>query len=509
MRSKFYIIFYWLLLTVVSVANYCKAQNTAGDSIFNTLQVHDVHINFPQSHYWDSLTANYTADVYMKCDVVVDGINYGNIGAKFKGNSSYNNQSKKKSFKIGFDEFVDGQKINGLKKFNLNNGFKDPTFMREKLMLDFANQMGAVAPRCSYARVYLNNVYWGLYTLVEEIDKRFLDNHYPDKKGNLFKGDPSGDLKWMGSAPSLYYNKYELKTNETANNWNDLVRLIDKINNTPNNFYDSLERVLNTTSVLQAWALTNIFSDLDSYLGSGHNYFLYEDSTSLKFNYILWDVNEAFGNFNMGMNISQMESLSMYFMSNPGGNRPLYSKMLANTSYKAKLTEQFCNMVPFFTNALLDPKIDSIKQLINADVLADTLKFYSYNDFINNINSDITSSGPPPSGGTTAGLKSFIQARHNFLVNELASNNCTAGLNESASLKTLNLSPNPSNNGNVLIKSDAIFNNVKVIDVVGKALLTIYGINNTSYLLNLSEFANGVYFIQTDNTNPAKFVLSK
>ena len=58
------------------------------------------------------------------------------------------------------EEAGDGEE--GLKKFNLNNGFKDPTFLREKMTLDFCRRHGITAPRCTYANLYRNDTLWGL-----------------------------------------------------------------------------------------------------------------------------------------------------------------------------------------------------------------------------------------------------------------------------------------------------------------------------------------------------------
>ncbi len=484
------------------------SQSTAGDALFGAAQVHDIYVNFTQTGWWDSLVANYTADIYMRAALVIDGVTYDTIGIKMKGNSSYNNPSKKKSFKIGIDEYVSGQKHDGLKKFNLNNQFKDPSFMREKLMCDFANQMGANCPRCTYTRVYLNNVYWGLYNIVEEIDKTYLGKNFTDKKGNLFKGDPNGDLKWINSTPSSYYTKYELKTNETQNNWSDLVHLIDKINNTVStSFHDSMESVIRTTSVLKSWALTNIFVNLDSYLGSGHNYYIYDDSTNFKFHYILWDINEAFGNFNMGMSVTTLQNLSMYYLSNPT-NRPLYNKMLANTQYKADLTTQYCNMVPYFSNALLDPKIDSIKNLIMTDVQNDTMKFYSYNDFLNNINSNVT---VPQGMGTftVPGIKSFIAARNTALVNELATQGCFVGITENVSGGSVMLFPNPSNGNSVKVVSKEEIRSIEVFNAAGSKITEVKDTGRTEYSLETSSLAGGVYFIKLNGLAVKKLVISK
>ncbi|MBK8339554.1 MAG: CotH kinase family protein [Flavobacteriales bacterium] len=173
------------------------------------------------------------------------------------------------------------------KKFVLNNGFKDPSFLREKLALDLMNDNGINAPRCTYARVYLNGSYWGLYTLVEAVDKTFLDNRFDDNEGNLFKGDPSGDFRWYGTAASGYYNHYELHTNETANDWTDLIHAMDVVNNTPANLLaDSIHARFKTQNLLRAWAANNLLVNLDAYLGSGHNYYVYHDSTANEWRWI-------------------------------------------------------------------------------------------------------------------------------------------------------------------------------------------------------------------------------
>ncbi|MGZ3864669.1 MAG: CotH kinase family protein [Bacteroidia bacterium] len=483
---------------------YLFSQTTVGDALFGAPIVHDVYLNFSQTGWWDSLTANYTADIYMRCNMVLDGTALDSVGVKFKGNSSYSNPSCKKSFKIGIDEYDSTKKYDGLTKFNLNNNFKDPSFMREKLMCDFSNQQGMACPRCTYARVYLNNVYWGLYNIVEEVDKHFLKDRFGDKKGNLFKGDPHGDLRWLGSSVSLYYPNYELKTNNTANDWSDLLNLIDKINNsTSTAFHDSLEKIMETTSALRGWALTGIFSDLDSYQGSGHNYYVYDDSITNKFHYILWDVNEAFGNFNMGMTVSQMEALSMFYISNPPANRPLYYKMLANATYKSALVQEYCTMLNYFNNTLIDPVIDSLKNVIATDVQNDTNKFYSYNDFLNNINSTVVA-GP----FNIIGLKPFIQARNAALTNELASFSCFVGMNENNSRFAFAMYPNPVQSGQFSIECGEEIKTVEIFNSTGNKICDKKFSGRTSCSLSSDGLANGLYFVRVNNASVKKLVIS-
>ncbi len=486
------------LVTLLFLSFKSIFAQTEGDVFFGTAAVHDVYMTFTQPNYWDSLVAYKPLDQYLKGDVTIDGVLYPNVGVKFKGNSSYSNPSTKKPFKIDLNEFGGTTALDGLKKFNLNNGFKDPSFMREKVALDFYNEHGLAAPRCSYTRVYINGTYWGLYMFVEEANKTFLDDddRFGNKQGNLFKGDPMGDLKWINSTPSSYYTKYELHTNTTTNDWTDLVELINKINNSGTNFYDSLETVLNTSSFIQHWAAMNLFVNLDAYIGSGHNYFIYHDTLSDKFEWISWDANESFGNFNMGLTNTQLKNLSMFHVSTPTSSRPLVTNMLAVPAYKQTLIDVFCQWLQSdFSNATLDPKIDSLANAIRTDVYADPIKFYSNADFDNNLTNDV---------GITMGIKSFISARRTWLISELFSNGCYVGVNETtADANAIIVYPNPANDFiSVDLKSND--NTICIYNTLGQEVYKQESVGS-SVNIDISAFSEGVYLIKANDNSYLKF----
>lgn len=470
---------------------------TEGDSFFGTPVVHTLEFNFPYSNFTDSLTHSYDNDIYISVDVTLDGTLYTNCGVKWKGNSSYTFPGIKKSFKVDFNEFVSGQNHDGLKKINLNNGFKDPSFLREKLMLDFLTEHQLPAPRCTYVNVYINGTLWGLYTGVEEVDKTFLKRWFGEKKGNLFKGDPSGDLKWLGSSAASYYSKYELKTNETENNWTDLVHLLDVINNTPAGTYPStLDGFFDTEKYIYTWAAHILFANLDSYPGSGHNYYIYHDSTANKFRFITWDVNEAFGNFNMGMTIPQLESLLTTYIPLPTANRPLHQKMLAN-GYQQDLYDAMCDLVnPDFSIWNMEWKIDSLANAIRPYVYADPNKFFTNTDFENNINNNITVSGLP-GGGNIPGIKSFIVNRRNALAPDLAAHGCTVAVNENIP-GNFDIYPNPVNN--VLnLQGFGAQAQLIIYDAAGRVAYT-QTLKSNNEQVDLSFLNQGLYFANIKNT---------
>lgn len=426
------------LLLFLSLSSH--AQNTDGDWLFGSANLHTVELTFDDPNYWDSLTTYYDQGIDLPAHLTVDGVVYQLVGAQFKGNSSYNGPSDKKSFKIDMNEYYGGQRIDGEKKFNLNNCFKDPSFLREKLFLDHLNAIGVPAPRCTYAKLYINGSYWGLYTLVESVDKTFLDNRFDDNAGNLFKGDPSGDLRWYGSDPASYYAHYELHTNETENDWTDLVHAVDVIDHTADAaFADSIHARFKTQRLLRAWAANNLFVNLDSYLGSGHNYYLYHDSASAEWRWITWDVNEAFGNFAMGLSLTELENMSIDFVGGPPGSRPLYQRALSDATLNSEYVAEMCDLISLTDTVWFRTHADSLRARITDAVQTDTHKFYSYPQFNLNLENDVTDGT-----FTFPGVLSFLRARIGYMSNALAGLGCAAGVAGTEQADGISIGPVPA-----------------------------------------------------------------
>lgn len=487
MSRKLYLLAVFMFPTFLS-----KAQSTDGDSLFNTSVIHTVNFYFTQPSFWDSLTAYYALDKPMSGSVEIDGQLMDTVGIQLKGNSSYNSMpGVKKSFKISFDEFVN-QKFDGLKTVNLNNGFKDPSFMREKLMCDFLNEHTISAPRCTYADVFINGTHWGFYMMVEQVNKTFLTDRFGNNDGNLFKGDPHGDLKYHGTLQSAYYNDYELKTNETINDWSDLVHITDRINNpSPAEFYDSIESVMVSDLAIKAWAANNLFVNLDSYLGSGHNFYVYDDFLTNKFEWITWDVNESFGNFNMGIPISQIKTLDVHFISQPSMNRPLQNRMMQNTTYNTSYLDYLCQWIQNdFSLSALEPKVDSIANVIRPFVYADPNKQFTNANFDFNIDNDM---------GNIPGIKDFITTRRTSVSSQLIQNGCIGvGVNEIQEENSFGIYPNPIDEATIIMGNAELrikHAELTIHDLIGQEVLTDK-ISSFPHLFLRGNLKGGIYFYQ-------------
>ena len=150
---------------------------------------------------WEFTQKNARAEEYVKADIWYDGELVPDVAVRPKGNSSLmsvaQSGTSRMSLKVDFNFFNSERTFYGLKKVNFNNGFSDPTLIREFLSYDLFRQMGMPTPRASFVDLWVNDTHLGLYTMVEQIDKTFLSNNFADSTGNLYKPEsPAAYLNW-------------------------------------------------------------------------------------------------------------------------------------------------------------------------------------------------------------------------------------------------------------------------------------------------------------------------
>ncbi len=416
-----------MILLVISFPALAWADyDPPAHSLFDTDAVQEIHLTFEQPAWFDSLVVNYSDPdnpEYLSGQFDWDGNHFDNIGVRFKGNSSYwGYPTEKKSFKLDFNQYVDGQNLEGLDAVNLNNCFKDPSYVREKVFWETAEAAGLPYIRVNYAALYINDEYWGLYTVTERVDNEFLEFRFgTGEEGNLFKGEPHGTLEYLGNNESDYYNSFELKTNEDVNDWSGLVHIADNLNNSPSDALpDSLADLLDVNSALTMLALNQLTVNLDSYHGSGHNYYLYQRERDERFVCIPWDANEAWGVFNMGMPSNDLVQLPPFWLPFPPQSRPLAYHLWAPFTWGDQYLGHLRTLMsgPAEANTIL-ARMEELRTLVDPFAATETRCMFSYNDFLNAMSMNI---------GGSPGLEPFIRDRQDYLTGILGSYTAPAGL---------------------------------------------------------------------------------
>ncbi len=192
----------------VAVSGSSAATMEYESTLFDTSEIMTVNIIMDEEQ-WQELLDNAISEKYYACDVEINGETISNVGIRTKGNTSLSSiandpDTDRYSFKIKFDEYVDGQTCMGLDKLVLNNNFADATNRKEALVYDMFQYLGADASLYNYAKISVNGEYWGTYLALEAVEDSFKLRNYGVSDGNLYKPETMGmgnDQKEEGEKP--------------------------------------------------------------------------------------------------------------------------------------------------------------------------------------------------------------------------------------------------------------------------------------------------------------------
>ena len=276
-------------------------QPLPSDSLFDNTTLHAISLTI-NSRDWQSLIDNYLDNTYYPADVTVNTAVVRNVGIRSRGNGS--RSGTKPGLKVDFNHYTTSQTFLGLKAFVLRNQTQDASNMHEPLSMLIYRRLGVWAPREAYTKLFVNNVYAGLYVIVDEVDNTFLLNSFGENGGNLYSYDyATGDLPWYfeyrGDDPNTYVPKpFKPETNTTdpkPTPLRDWIRTVDT---------DSDAAFPTTiTSYFPTWdnfikhiAVENFVTDLDGFNGDYgiNNFYVYRWANTTQLTFIPWDKSEAF-----------------------------------------------------------------------------------------------------------------------------------------------------------------------------------------------------------------------
>ncbi len=399
--------------------------NVFKGDLFDDTHLHEIHLNFASDNFWDTLVLNkklkdsLEVNTYLKGNVVIDGSELKDVGLRFKGESSYDfTKGQKKSFKLNLNCFTKKQNYKGITRFNLNNNYKDPTLMREKLSLDYMLEAGLPAPKSAYAKVYINGEYWGVYLLVEDIGKAFLKRNFGTAKGNLYIGEPNGTLELKENKLD-YQRNYRKKNNKKANEWCDLENFIALINKAQEDSTElaELDSTFALDNCLKTWAVNNLLVNVDAYnMMYPHNYYLYFDSTTAKVNWINYDYNYSYAAWNPKYTYNEVVNFPITYANS---SYPLANLCL---NKNASLQKRYLMLLSDLSDICLNEEklvaqIKRYQSLLKEAVYLDDKKEYSNEEFDQNCSTTGGDKNDP--GAYIPGLTEFVKMRKTAVQQQL------------------------------------------------------------------------------------------
>ncbi len=302
-----------------------------------------------------------------------EGVLFGTSSFSVMNSGNRTLYAPKPSWKINVKTADEESDLVGMGRLNLKAMYNDPSQMREALAWWLFRRVGVPASRHTFAKLGFDAIYRGLFSLIEEVDKRFLKDHFgKNHRGNLYKaycgdkgcatlehlskdGDDSGRQYFTAGRTDL---TYRLKTNEEdakANTYDDLAFFIRTINGVQlpggnekfatDGFRESVDRIFNIHAFLR-WAAANVLlGSWDNYFATPSNYYLYNSGLtgaendfmdSPYFTFIPWDYDNCLGidYFDTAWQDTDLldwpSNTMRYWSSNKRSSIPLVQNLLSN-----------------------------------------------------------------------------------------------------------------------------------------------------------------------------------
>ena len=268
-----------LIFTLALATLTTSAQNLDGENLFDDSFLHEIRFELTDTNHF------ITTKEYQQVKMILDDSLVDSIGFKRKGNISGYLDPNKLAIKIKTNKYVDGKEYDDLKEFTLHMNFQDPTMMREKLTYDICKEMDLFSLRTAFAKVFINDKYWGIYTIVEgkdEMYKQVFDNRdmdaiesldfgkmcYISENSNEYDSDNNGGIP-----------TYKHENGDPLTAWPRFAKMIDKANNTSiNQYLDTVSKYLNLKDFFKYQAINVYLMNMDSYISfRGNQIYVYNE----------------------------------------------------------------------------------------------------------------------------------------------------------------------------------------------------------------------------------------
>jgi hypothetical protein len=220
----------------------------------------------------------------------------------------------------------------------------------------------------------VNDQYWGLYNLVEDVKKKFLTDRYGEDGGNLFKYEYTEvwDFSDKGSEPVKYIPvPFQAETNETHLDGTGLVTFVKAINELPDaTFSRDIAGYVDPVKFLTYVAAENATADNDGFVGYAgmNNFYVYQFKNTSRFVFIPWDKNTSF--------VQPDWPLFQRLDTNL-----LTRRLLADPAMKQAYVDAMKKAAGFVGTAFLGPKLEAAYTLIREAALTDTKKPFTNEEF--------------------------------------------------------------------------------------------------------------------------------
>lgn len=263
-------------------------------------------------------TRNPWSNVLLNATFIRGSEIWYNVGVRFRGKGSRNQNRVRKSYRI---QFTEQEPFGEIENLNLNAQY----IRCQALNMDLCQRAGIPAPDTQFAylifKYHDKNTHleydgdpvgepdlevMGWRVQMQDTNRDYLRKWFPgNSNGNLYRGvycafDRQADFTYLGPDKNIYRCPYEKKTNETQDDFSDVIELCDIFTFTTDTLFTSLVQDYVDVPEWMRYGSCMAMISIDEtqiWTTRGDDYFLYFDpatSPPLPTAHLLpWDLDES------------------------------------------------------------------------------------------------------------------------------------------------------------------------------------------------------------------------
>jgi spore coat protein CotH len=345
-------------LAVLLSAGGIPVQAATAADLFDLNTIHEIRIRM-NSRDLAEMLSHPGDNTHYTCMLQWRDIKVWNVSVRMRGAGS--RTAQKPPLQLDFSRYATRQRFLGLASIATDNHWQDAAMFRERMAMAFFNRMGVPAPREAATKVYLNDIYYGLFTVIENIDQNFLARAFGDE---VSRTNPGGFLYEFHNIIAPYYfteldtidmykARFEARTRTTEADttlYGPLRDFVKEANAPVDAVWRSrVEQYVDLKQFVTYVAIESFITEWDGFTGQWgmNNFYLYRPANSTKFRIIPWDADFTFTYVDAGIFERKDENVLFSRALGFSDLRTLYLDVLEQCANSAKQDKWLENFATF------------------------------------------------------------------------------------------------------------------------------------------------------------------
>ena len=268
---------------------------------FNSQVIHRIEIGIDPSQWLAFMNEHRTFDSdatrnWYQANFRIDGVDLQNVAFHSFGWGSRDGNRNKPNLSLDINRIVPGQSLRGIERMRIKNNGQDVSGLRQELLYQAMRESKLMAPRSTYADLFVNGQPYGFYFVEESFTTGFVRERTGNSNGAAYEPvGCQGLLAPAGDGCDSIADYFSHNFNPTVGAAPHLVGLCRALNGPADGMIAAVEPYIVLSEWIDQVAIdTALAGNRDGFSVAGANFRLYHDTTLNKLRLLILGPDDTF-----------------------------------------------------------------------------------------------------------------------------------------------------------------------------------------------------------------------